>query len=111
MPLTDFTTPRRTISFTARQRLPPLHASLLPSFTAWMGLTKGSRLCVAAGGVMPSAGAAVDAAAVAGFALRTWCAGFLVAVALAEEAAGFLTTAAFFVAGVCPYITVAASRT
>src|SRR5438105_7257458 len=68
MPLGDFTTPRRTISPTARQRLPPPQAPAMPSMRACTGLIKGSRLrTTVATGADPISGAGFGAAAWTGF--------------------------------------------
>ena len=93
--------PRKMISVTSRQRLPPWQAVLKPSRTAVIGLMNGSRLLEVACAPVPCAGAAAAAAAgfAAVFALATagFEAGFAAGFGAAAFAAGL--AAAFTLAG------------
>src|SRR5438067_11393172 len=101
MPAGALTMPRKMISVTSRQRLPPWQAVLKPSRTAVIGLMNGSRLLEAACAPVPCAGAAAASAAGFAGALALATAGFATGFAAGFGAAAFAAglAAAFTLAG------------
>src|SRR5256885_5533379 len=99
MPFGALTIPRKMISVTCKQRLPPWHDVLKPSRTAVIGLTNGSRRLEAFCGAIPSAGAVATAGAGFGAGLTLATTGFAAGLGAAALAAGLATVGATLAAG------------
>src|SRR5437764_14646760 len=99
MPAGALTIPRKMISVTCRQRLPPWQDVLKPSRTAVIGLTKGSRLLEAVCAPVPSVGAVAGAGFGAALTLATT--GFAIGLGAEAVAGPFSGALVFAGAALC----------